>query len=160
MFKKLFNRNNVMEIQVPVSGNLLPLTEVPDPVFSGKMMGDGFCIDPVEGKVYAPIAGEVILVFPTKHCVGIRDEQGYEWLIHFGMDSVKLNGEGFTVHVAESEQVEPGDLLFEVDIDAIRPLIPSLMTPVLITNLDGKPVTLSELGNVESKSVYTFEIGK
>ncbi|MFP3490142.1 PTS glucose transporter subunit IIA, partial [Staphylococcus sp. SIMBA_130] len=84
---------------------------VPDPVFSEKMMGDGVAIKPTNGEVVSPVIGEIIQVFPTKHAVGIRAENGAEIFIHIGLETVSLDGEGFTSYVGEGDQVKQGDKL-------------------------------------------------
>lgn len=160
MFKKLFKKYESIEFNMPISGEVVAITEAPDPVFSEKMMGDGFCINPLDGKVYSPVKGLIVSVFPTKHCVGIRDEVGREWLIHFGMDTVKLNGEGFDMHVTEGQNVLEGDLLFEVDIDSVKESIPSLITPVVITNLEDKTLSVTFTGNVTCNNKYEMQMSK
>jgi len=135
---------------IPLTGKLLSLSAVPDPVFAQKMMGDGFAIDPSEGKVYSPVYGKVVSIFPTKHAIGIVSDQGHEVLIHFGMDTVSLNGEGFEVHVKEGARVTPKDLLFSVDLERIRSKVPSLITPVIFTNLLEKVVDFQENETVKA----------
>ena len=127
--------NSNLEIAMPIEGVLVPLEKVPDPVFAEKMMGDGFAIDPANGKVYAPVAGEVVNLFPTKHAIGIMSNEGREVLIHFGIDTVTLKGEGFTAHVEAGDKVQVGDLLLTVDLEAVRAKVPSVVTPVLFTDL-------------------------
>jgi glucose PTS system EIICBA or EIICB component len=134
----------------PIEGELLPITEVPDQVFSQKMMGDGFAILPKEGTVVAPVDGKIVNVFPTKHAIGIESANGREILIHFGIDTVKLNGEGFEAFVSQGDTVKKGDLLLKVDIDAIKDKVPSLMTPIVFTNLkEGEQVKLEKQGVVK-----------
>jgi glucose-specific phosphotransferase system IIA component len=140
----------------PMTGKLLPITEVPDQVFSQKMMGDGFAIDPAEGVVVSPVEGEIVNVFPTKHAIGIRSKGGREILIHIGIDTVNLQGEGFKSFIAEGDAVKPGQKLMEVDLDVIRDKAPSPITPVLFTNLqEGQRVELkkSEARQGEEKIV-------
>jgi len=158
MFKKLFKKNNEIDFLMPISGEILSLDSAPDPVFSGKMMGDGFCIKPASGKVYSPVSGKIASVFPTKHCVGIVSDEGHEWLIHFGMDTVKLNGEGFNLLIEQDQSIKAGDLLFEVDLEGIAPKIPSTITPVILTNLGDKSISFSFTGNVMNNDKYTIEI--
>ena len=104
----------------PIEGKILPITEVPDQVFSGKMMGDGFAIEPTEGTVVSPVNGEIVNVFPTKHAIGIQSEGGKEILIHFGIDTVKLNGEGFEALVAQGDKVKQGQPLLKVDLAFVK----------------------------------------
>ncbi len=161
--KNLFSSNSKTEepkkgICAPITGKLLSITEVPDPVFSQKMMGDGFAIEPTEGKVYSPVSGKVLNVFPTKHAVALESNEGHEILIHFGMDTVALKGEGFTAHVAEGDTVTPDTLLLSVDLDAVRPKVPSLVTPVVFTNLGEKVIDLKKTGPVTHGEVSILEI--
>ncbi|MBN8208835.1 PTS transporter subunit EIIC [Bacillus sp. NTK071] len=132
---------------MPVQGKIIPLTEVPDEVFSAGMMGDGFAILPENGTFTSPVDGEIVSVFPTKHAIGIRSTQGVEILIHVGIDSVNLKGEGFTTLVKEGEAVKKGQKLMEVDIDSIRRSIPSLATPIIFTNL--KTLKVKKTGSVK-----------
>ena len=155
MFKK---KNEEVGIVAPITGELLPISEVPDPVFSQKMMGDGFAIKPTEGRVYSPVSGKVLNVFPTKHAVALESKDGLEILIHFGMDTVTLKGEGFTAHVSEGDKVSANDLLLSVDLDVVSPQVPSLITPVIFTNLDGKEVELKKTGAVSHGETEILEI--
>ncbi|WDV48220.1 glucose-specific PTS transporter subunit IIBC [Clostridiaceae bacterium M8S5] len=119
----------------PVTGTLLELKDVPDQVFSDGMMGEGFAINPSNGDVVSPVNGEVTTVFPTKHAIGITSENGYEVLIHFGIDTVNLKGEGFESLVTQGESIKAGQSILKVDIDKIKDKVPSLITPIIITNL-------------------------
>lgn len=158
MFKKLFKKEKKINFSMPVTGQVFTLDKTPDEVFSSKMMGDGFCVMPEDGRVYSPVDGHIVSIFPTNHCVGLKDENGYEWLIHFGMDTVKLNGQGFKMHVIADQKVVQGDLLFEVDLIKIKPLIPSLITPVVLTNLGDKKIDFTFTGQVDCHDKHTIEI--
>ncbi len=127
---------SLLSLTAPLSGELRPLSDVPDPAFAQKMVGDGVAIDPVEGRLIAPCAGTVALVHPAKHAVSLKTDTNLEVLMHIGIDTVKIGGEGFTVHVSEGQQVKAGDLLIEFDMDGVAAKAMSLMTPVLITNID------------------------
>jgi N-acetylglucosamine PTS system EIICBA or EIICB component len=120
---------------MPIEGEIIPLNEVPDQVFSQKMMGDGFGIIPTNGSVVSPVDGEIINVFPTKHAIGIKSKQGYEILIHIGLDTVKLKGEGFSVLVKRGEKVTKGHEILKFDLENIKKSVPSIVTPVIFTNL-------------------------
>jgi glucose PTS system EIICBA or EIICB component len=120
---------------IPMSGTLRTLEDVPDIVFSEKMMGDGFAIEPMDGIVVSPINGKVINVFPTKHAIGLQANNGREILIHIGLETVNLRGTGFEVFVKEGEQITVGQKLAEADLLKIKPHVPSLITPVVFTNL-------------------------
>ncbi|HDG9481167.1 PTS transporter subunit EIIC [Staphylococcus aureus] len=137
-------------VYAPLTGEVTPLSEVPDQVFSEKMMGDGIAIKPSQGEVRAPFNGKVQMIFPTKHAIGLVSDSGLELLIHIGLDTVKLNGEGFTLHVEEGQEVKQGDLLINFDLDYIRNHAKSDITPIIvtqgnITNLDFKQ---GEHGNI------------
>ncbi|MGD7050944.1 PTS glucose transporter subunit IICBA [Rossellomorea marisflavi] len=133
----------------PITGELKDITEVPDQVFSGKMMGDGFAILPEEGMIVSPVDGKIVNVFPTKHALGIESKGGREILIHVGIDTVKLQGEGFESLVKEGDQVEAGQPLLKVDLDFIKANAPSIITPIVFTNLkEGQQVTLKSTGKV------------
>ena len=124
------------EIKSPMNGTVIPLSEVPDAVFSSEMLGKGFGVEPSEGKAYAPVDGEVTTVFDTKHAIGLMSKHGVELLIHIGMDTVKLNGKGFDVKVKTGDQVKAGDLLAEFDMDLIKGEGYPVTTAVVVTNTD------------------------
>lgn len=137
-------------VHAPLTGEVTPLSEVPDQVFSEKMMGDGIAIKPSQGEVRAPFNGKIQMIFPTKHAIGLVSDSGLELLIHIGLDTVKLNGEGFTLHVEEGQEVKQGDVLINFDLDYIRNHAKSDITPIIvtqgnITNLDFKQ---GEHGNI------------
>ena len=123
------------EFIMPIEGEIIPIHEVPDQVFSQKIMGDGFAIVPSKGSVVSPVDGEIINIFPTKHALGLKSKQGYEILIHVGMDTVNLKGEGFTVLVKEGEQITKGQEILKFDLDFIKKSAPSTVTPIIFTNL-------------------------
>ncbi|APH05518.1 glucose-specific PTS transporter subunit IIBC [Bacillus weihaiensis] len=136
----------------PLTGEIKPITEVPDQVFSGKMMGDGFAILPTEGTIVSPVNGKILNVFPTKHAIGIQSEGGKEILIHVGIDTVNLKGEGFETFVQEGDVVEQGQKLLEVDLDFVKKNAPSIMTPIVFTNLkEGQTVKLQANNQVNAK---------
>ena len=120
----------------PLSGTLLPIEEVPDPVFAEKMVGDGVSIDPVSQILLAPCAGEVIQLHPSHHAVTVRTAEGLEVLMHIGLDTVTLRGEGFTPKVKEGDRVRTGDPLIAFDADYIALHAVSLLTQIVITNGD------------------------
>jgi multiphosphoryl transfer protein len=116
----------------PIDGWSSALEEVPDPVFSGKLMGDGLAIDPTSATLCAPCAGEVIVLHAAKHAVTLRAPNGAEILLHIGVDTVLLDGAGFEAHVAQGQSVRPGDRLLSFDLDGLAPHVRSLMTPVIV----------------------------
>lgn len=143
----------------PLTGKLLPISEVPDQVFSQKMMGDGFAIEPSEGIVVAPVDGEIVNLFPTKHAIGIRSTTGQELLIHVGIDTVNLEGNGFETFVSEGDQVKKGQKLLEFDLSFIKEKATSTITPVVFTNLPaGTTVKLeSEEVKAGDSNIIRFE---
>ncbi|MBO9130078.1 PTS glucose transporter subunit IIA [Bacillus sp. 165] len=137
MFKKLFSSKiNQETIVAPLTGEVKNIEEVPDPVFAQRMMGDGIAIVPTEGKVVAPVDGEIVQLFHTKHAIGIRSQQGLEILIHVGLETVNLKGEGFEAHVTEGQKVKAGDLLLTFDLPYIKQNAKDIITPMVITNKD------------------------
>lgn len=139
MLKGLFKKKNITQIEeifAPLYGDIIPLSKVPDPVFSKKMMGDGIAIIPKSGKVVSPVNGQVIQVFPTKHAIGIRSERGLELLIHIGLETVELNGEGFEVLVNTDESIKVGDPLVKVNLEYLKSKNKDIVTPIIITNME------------------------
>ncbi|GAB3810865.1 phosphoenolpyruvate--protein phosphotransferase [Tessaracoccus terricola] len=123
-----------VELIAPLTGVMVPIENVPDPVFSRKMLGEGFSIDPLQGLLVAPISGEVVDVQPSSHAVTIRSDDGLEVLMHIGLDTVRLEGEGFTRRVQEGARVTAGDALIEFDLDDVGRRAKSLLTQVVVTN--------------------------
>lgn len=126
--------NKTEKVSAPLSGKIMELTEIEDEAFSTGALGQGVAILPSEGKVYAPVDGIVATFFPTGHAVGIQSENGAEILIHVGIDTVKLNGNGFTPKVKQDAHVKKGDLLLEFDMEEIKKAGYSIVSPVVITN--------------------------
>lgn len=140
LFSNLFGKKEekVSEVSIVAfsKGKAVNLTEVPDPVFAQKMMGDGFAIIPTEGKVVSPVAGEVIQVFPTKHAVGLKTASGIEVLIHIGLETVHMQGEGFEAHVQAGDMVSVGDVLVTFDLALVEEKAKSTVIPCIVTNMD------------------------
>ena len=142
------------EVYSVADGQVVALEQVKDPVFSQKMMGDGFAVEPENGNIVSPVSGTVSSVFPTKHALGIVTEAGLEVLVHIGLDTVSLEGKPFTVHVAEGQKVAAGDLLVTADLDAIRTAGRETSTIVVFTNGDViKSVNLEQTGSHAAKTV-------
>lgn len=131
---KKMNLNN--EIKSPITGKVIALSEVKDPVFSSGAMGKGIAIEPKDNKVYAPFDGTIEFIAESKHAIGLLSESGAEILIHVGMDTVKMNGEGFNLKTKVGSKVKAGDLLLEFNIEAIEKAGYTVITPVVITNID------------------------
>lgn len=121
-------------IESPLKGSIVSLSDVKDEAFSSGAMGKGIAIDPTEGKLISPVNGTVTMIFPTAHAVGITSDEGTEILMHIGMDTVQLDGEGFTPHVKQGDHVVKGQLLIEFDIQKIKKAGYSVITPIVITN--------------------------
>ena len=141
-------------IETVADGEVVKLEDVKDPVFSQKMMGDGFAVEPANGQIVSPVAGKVTSVFPTKHALGLVTESGLEVLVHIGLDTVSLEGKPFTVKVEEGQTVAAGDLLVEADLDAIREAGRATSTVVVFTNGAAiKSVTLTQTGQLPADAV-------
>ena len=153
-------KNKILEIKAPISGKAVPLSEVPDPVFSEKMMGDGLAIIPAEGKIYSPVNGEIIMVSATKHAYGILADDGTELLIHFGLETVELNGEGFNVLVKSGDKVKVGDIISEVDYEKLKEKNINMITPVLICNGSEDQKINCTYGNVEKGKDVIIKVEK
>ena len=139
-------------ISCPVKGKVVPLNEVPDETFSQEMLGKGVAIIPEQNQFYAPVSGEVSVVFPTGHAIGLTSEDGTELLIHIGLDTVQLNGECFHVKVQQGQKIKQGDLLVEVDLDVIKEKGYSVITPILVTNPDQyQEIEKLKMGSSEAK---------
>ncbi|ANC79093.1 MAG: PTS sugar transporter subunit IIA [Bacillota bacterium] len=139
MFNKLFGKKEVKKEETliaPLTGKIVNIEEVPDPTFAQKMMGDGIAIEPTEGVVVSPVDGEIVQFFHTKHAIGIQSEAGAEILIHVGLETVSMNGEGFEGHVNVGDKVKAGDKLLSFDLELIKEKAASTVTPIVITNGD------------------------
>jgi len=140
MFKKLFGKgkevNKDSVIYTPITGEYVKIEDIPDPVFAQKMMGEGFGVNPTEGEVVSPIEGKVDNVFPTKHAIGLKAENGLELLVHIGLDTVQLDGNGFEVLAESGDTVNVGDPLLRFDLDYIKENAKSVISPIIITNSD------------------------
>lgn len=133
-----------IKIQSPLSGELVPLTEVEDEVFSSGAMGKGAAILPTDGTLVAPFDSKISSFFPTKHAIGLTDENGIELLIHIGMDTVQLNGKHFSSSVEEGQEVKQGDTLVNFDVEAIQQAGYSVVSPIIVTNTDSFKQVASE----------------
>ena len=142
------------EVETVADGQVIDLANVKDPVFSQKMMGDGFAVEPENGKIYSPVAGTVTSVFPSKHAIGLVTDNGLEVLVHIGLETVSLEGKPFEVHVSEGQKVAAGDLLVTADLEAIKEAGRETSTIVVFTNAAAiKSVTVEKLGQASAKTV-------
>lgn len=143
----------------PLKGTVIPLDQVDDPVFAGGMMGLGVGIEPAEGKLYAPADGEVAALFPTGHAVGLNTKDGMELLLHIGINTVEMQGDGFKIHTKQGAKVKAGELLVEFDIAKIEKAGFKATTMVLVSNapMMGE-MTAPEMGAAEPlKKLFAFK---
>lgn len=143
-----------IELSAYMNGTVVPLEEVKDEAFSQKILGDGVAIEPKEGRLYAPCDGTVEMVFDTKHAINLVSDQGCEILLHVGIDTVKLGGKYFEVHVSDGQKIHKGDLLISFDLDGIRSEGYQTTTPLIICNTED----YSRIRTVKSKEVSAGEL--
>lgn len=134
MFNLFKKKEKKHVIGSPAKGKAVSLKEVNDPTFAEEMLGKGAAVIPEDGKFYAPADGEIGMVFDTLHAVSMTTDFGAEILIHIGLDTVKMKGEGFTGHVKAGDHVKKGDLLLEVDLEKVKAAGYDTITPVLVCN--------------------------
>lgn len=134
-FKKKKN-NSTHILTSPAKGKAVSLKEVNDPTFSENILGEGVAVIPEEGKIYAPCDGKIEMVFDTLHAVNMVSNFGTEILIHVGLDTVKLKGEGYESHVTQGQEVKQGDLLLTVDLEKLKSAGYDTITPMIICNTD------------------------
>ena len=141
-------------VYAPMTGKVKDLSEVEDEVFSSGMLGNSIAIEPTNGQVNSPVDGIVTTVFPTKHAIGVTSDDGVEILIHIGMDTVELNGEGFESFVKQNERVKKGDLLIRVNLDKIKAAGLSMITPIVVTNSNSyKAISIDAKNTVDKGQV-------
>lgn len=133
-------------VYAPMKGKYVALENVDDQVFSQKLMGDGFAIEPVDGKVVSPVSGTLVTVFPTKHAYGLTTADGEEVLIHIGIDTVSLNGKGFDCKVKQGSKVNVGDTLVNVDLNTVKSAGYPVTTMVIITS--GQSFDVNKTGDL------------
>ena len=149
LFDKLFgskeNKSVEVEIYAPLSGEIVNIEDVPDVVFSEKIVGDGIAIRPRGNKIVAPIDGVIGKIFETNHAFSMESKEGIELFVHFGIDTVELKGEGFTRIAQEGQAVKLGDTVIEFDLELLESKAKSVLTPVVVSNMD-------EISNIEKKA--------
>ena len=149
LFDKLFgskeNKTVEVEIYAPLSGEIVNIEDVPDVVFSEKIVGDGIAIRPAGNKIDAPVDGVIGKIFETHHALSMESKEGVELFVHFGIDTVELKGEGFTRIAQEGQSVKRGDTVIEFDLATLESKAKSVLTPVVISNMD-------EISSIEKKS--------
>lgn len=147
----LFNKKSI--VYSPVNGTVKSIEKINDEMFSTKALGDGFAVEPVDGTIVAPIDGTVMSIFPTKHAISLKTKQGLEVLIHIGIDTVELNGSGFTIKVEEGEKVTAETVLAEVDFNFLESKGKDTDVMVIFTNLDKKVLELEEGQSSSGKEI-------
>lgn len=159
MFKNLFKKPK-LDVYAPISGKLKDITEVPDPVFNQKMVGDGVAIEPANGEIVSPIDGEIVQIPDSKHAIGLKDKNGIEILIHIGLETVSLNGHGFTSKVVEGDTVKVGDPLMVMDLSFVQEHAEGTITPVLIpdSNKHGYEIKKEDIHEVNAGKTKIFSI--
>lgn len=153
------NKNSI-EIIAPLSGEIVKIEDVPDVVFAEKIVGDGVAIKPSGNKIVAPLNGKIGKIFETNHAFAIESDEGIELFVHFGIDTVELKGEGFTRVAEEGQQVKIGDTIIEIDLPLLESKAKSLLTPVVISNME-TVVELTKLsGSVEAGKTPIMRVKK
>ena len=158
-FKKLFGKKTD-DFYAPMAGKAVPITEVPDPTFAEGMLGNGIAIEPAEGKVYAPCDATVDMMFTTGHAVSLVADCGAEILIHVGLETVSLEGKPFKVLVANGDKVKKGQLLIEVDLEAVKAAGLPTITPMLICNTDDYPTFNTFVGKDVTNEDVVISLAK
>ena len=152
------DNKNVKSVFAPINGKVISLDEVPDPVFSDRVLGEGCAIIPEDGKIYSPVNGKISSIADTRHAYGIESDDGLEILIHFGLETVSLKGQGFTSHVEVGDNVKVGDLIAEADIKLLKQHNINLITPVLICDgIENKIMTVNE-GMVKAGKIAVLTV--
>lgn len=145
-------------ILAPMTGTAVAITDVPDPIFTEKILGDGIAIIPTDGKIVSPVDGVVSKVVETGHIYEITSESGVIILIHMGLETVALNGKCFQIHVKEGDKVKAGDLLADADLEFIKETGRNSITPIVIgSSLEGKELVCEE-GEVQAGKTVIMEI--
>ena len=141
--KKFLGGAEKKEILAPVSGKVIPMSQVADPTFSQEILGKGVAVIPSEGRI---VSGEVVVMFGTKHAVSIKADNGAELIVHIGLDTVNLKGEYFEAHVKQGDRVKAGDLLVTVDLEKVKDAGYDVTTPVIICNTPDFPNMVCHTG--------------
>ena len=162
-FDKLFGKSekiNGNHIYAPLAGQVVAITEVPDPTFAEGLLGNGVAIIPADGKVCSPVDGTVETMFDTGHAVCLKSSAGAEILIHVGLETVGLNGAPFKIHCKNGDTVKKGQLLVEADLEAIKAAGLPGITPVLVCNSDEYAAFKTNIGKAVTNADVVIELGK
>ena len=158
-FTKLFGKKTD-DLYAPIAGKAVPIAEVPDPTFGEGMLRNGIAIEPTDGKVYAPCDATVDMMFTTGHAVSLVADFGAEILIHVGLETVSLEGKPFKIHVANGDKVKKGQLMIEVDLEAIKAAGLPTITPVVICNTDDYPTFKTTVGKDVTNDDVVIQLAK
>lgn len=134
--KKVTEDENILTIYSPLAGEIIPIEDIPDEAFSQKLIGDGIGINPTGDTIYAPCDADDISIFETNHAVSFETADGLELIVHFGIDTVKLEGKGFERIAEDGSSVKKGDPLVKFDLEFMKENAKSVLTPVIISNMD------------------------
>lgn len=156
----MFGLKKEIKIVAPMTGKVVKIENVKDDMFSQKMLGDGIAIECSDGKVYAPIAGEISAIVPSQHAFGIKAKDGFEVLVHIGLDTVYLKGEGFSLKKEIGDVVEVGDLILEVDTDAMAQKGIELISPIVATNPSFKIAIKEDISFATANETVIFTYKK
>lgn len=151
LFKKKKEEKSVI-LKSPVVGRCFDISEIPDEVFSSKMLGNGIGFESTDGVLYAPVDGEILQVFPTKHALILKSKEGIEILLHIGIDTVNMKGEGFETYVEKSQQVKAGDKLVSFDNDLIKAKVKSNLSVLVLTDNEIMESVEFNLGTVDKNN--------
>ncbi len=159
MFKNLFKKNNSKEGKVYAiqSGEVINIEDVKDAMFAQRILGDGVALVPKSGEIYSPVSGKLTLVANTEHAFRIETEDGLEVLVHIGLETVELKGEGFETKVKAGDTVKAGDLLTVVDLELLKEKKYDITTPIIITNMDEIKEITKNTGEAIEKETVIFE---
>lgn len=161
MFNFFKKKNKGLEVDATVDGELIPITEVKDDVFSTKMLGDGYAIKPTSGEIHSPVEGDISTLFPTKHAIGIKTKEGLEILVHLGIDTVELNGAPFEMKIQKGDHVIAGQLLGTMDLKQVTDSGRDDSVIVVYTNMDLiesiTPVQKGSISSDEKVQTITFK---
>lgn len=151
---------NYIEVLAPITGEIVKIEDVPDVVFAEKIVGDGVAIKPKGSKIVAPLSGKIGKIFETNHAFAIESDEGIELFVHFGIDTVELKGEGFTRVAEEGQQVKAGDTIIEFDLALLEGKAKSVLTPVVISNMDSIHELIKLSGSVEEGKTAIMKVKK
>ncbi|CAL4318217.1 glucose PTS transporter subunit IIA [Buchnera aphidicola] len=144
-----FKKKKNFLIKAPLSGKIINIKKVPDVVFSKKIVGDGIAIDPSDNKIVAPFDGKISKIFRTLHAFSIESKiDGVQLFVHFGIDTIKMNGKGFKCHVKENQNLKTGELILTVDLNLLKKESKSIITPIIISNTEDFKKIKKKKGNV------------